>query len=207
MFGCIVAGRFVQTNAQVVGEGKYMFTLEDAASINHIVVFLLGTTPMPAGFGAAVYFAWPPHTEWKYLGFVSNEKPSAVFRLGSVESSKTGFNSASGVAEVEMAPSNVVAQLGLSIESLQTIQQQTIFRDQPASTYAASPANLAPSDIAQFAQKILQNLFNFAMSFSKPGSFGFGGTITDSIPTETFKKWYSNTESKIQKDPQFWKYL
>ncbi len=61
MFGLIGAGRPVQTAAQQVAPTKYLFLLEDAANINHIVVFLLGTTPIPSGFGAAVFFGYPPY--------------------------------------------------------------------------------------------------------------------------------------------------
>jgi hypothetical protein len=48
---------------------KYIFELPDAASINHIVVFLLGTVPFDSGYAATVHFLWPgSEGNWKLLG-------------------------------------------------------------------------------------------------------------------------------------------
>ena len=43
MFGCVVAGRLLQTNLQQVDETHALFELPNASTINHISVFLLGT--------------------------------------------------------------------------------------------------------------------------------------------------------------------
>ena len=76
MFGCVVAGRLLQTNLQQVDETHAFFELPAASSINHISVFLLGTgdqtlvsgnamslmviaVPFPEGYGATVHFHWP----------------------------------------------------------------------------------------------------------------------------------------------------
>jgi hypothetical protein len=44
MFGCVVAGRLLQTNLQQVNETHALFELPAASAINHISVFLLGTS-------------------------------------------------------------------------------------------------------------------------------------------------------------------
>ena len=53
-------------------------------------VFLTGQTPFPDGMGGAVYMAWPPKdplltaaqaAAWQFLGVVTNEKPSAIFKV------------------------------------------------------------------------------------------------------------------------------
>ena len=77
MFGCLVAGRLLQTNLQQIDETHAIFELPSAGSINHICVFLLGTgelylhhgsghraersavVPFPDGYGATVHFFWP----------------------------------------------------------------------------------------------------------------------------------------------------
>src|SRR5262245_56946404 len=79
MFGCCVAGRLLQTNLQQVDETHATFELSAASTINHVCVFLLGTSmfilfsdsyssslsdhvppvPFPEGYGATVHFHWP----------------------------------------------------------------------------------------------------------------------------------------------------
>lgn len=52
MFGCVVAGRRVQTNLVQVDELKFSFEIDDAASVNHFTIFLNGDFLLPDGFGA-----------------------------------------------------------------------------------------------------------------------------------------------------------
>lgn len=77
MFGCVVAGRLLQTNLQHIDETHAIFEVPSASTINHICVFLLGTSapiilfvrcyrlteallvPFPDGYGATVHFHWP----------------------------------------------------------------------------------------------------------------------------------------------------
>lgn len=59
MLGCCIAGRLLQTNLQQVDEAHCLFTLENASTINHICVFLLGTVAFPEGYAGAVHFYWP----------------------------------------------------------------------------------------------------------------------------------------------------
>ena len=61
---------------------KFIFPLTDPHLINHIVVCLLGNVPLDPNFGVAVYLYWlNPDPCWQYLGFISNDKPSAIFKL------------------------------------------------------------------------------------------------------------------------------
>ncbi|KAF9976023.1 hypothetical protein BGZ73_009234 [Actinomortierella ambigua] len=94
MFGCIVAGRLVQTNLQQVDVNKFTFQLDDANNINHIVVFLLGTIPFQDGYAATVHLLWPNKT-WQLLGMISNTKPSAIFRLKDM-TGRTGAGARAG---------------------------------------------------------------------------------------------------------------
>nr|KAF6324594.1 heat shock protein nuclear import factor hikeshi [Myotis myotis] len=92
MFGCLVAGRLVQTAAQQVAEDKFVFDLPDYENINHVVVFMLGTIPFPEGMGGSVYFSYPDSSGmpvWQLLGFVTNGKPSAIFKISGLKSVHT----------------------------------------------------------------------------------------------------------------------
>jgi len=95
MFGCLVAGRLVQTAAQQVAEDKFVFDLPDYESINHVVVFMLGTIPFPEGMGGSVYFSYPDSNGmpvWQLLGFVTNGKPSAIFKISGLKSETGSYS-------------------------------------------------------------------------------------------------------------------
>lgn len=49
---------------------------------------MLGTSPFPAGMGGAVYFCFPDPSVgqvWQLLGFITNEKPSAIFKISGLK--------------------------------------------------------------------------------------------------------------------------
>lgn len=83
VFGVIATGRLPRADFEAISVNQYLLTIPDAHEITHLVVFLTGTVALPITTGASVYFSWPdpnsPQT-WQYLGFISNDKPSAVFR-------------------------------------------------------------------------------------------------------------------------------
>jgi hypothetical protein len=47
MFGCVVAGRLLQTDLTQVDDTHAFFALPHAEAINHVCVFLLGTGAPP----------------------------------------------------------------------------------------------------------------------------------------------------------------
>ena len=79
----------VNTSVQSAGPNQFFFTLEQVEGINHIVVFLTGELPFSDGFAGAIYFGWPgagveaglDGVAWQFLGYISNDKPSAIFKL------------------------------------------------------------------------------------------------------------------------------
>uniref|UniRef100_A0A3P8T059 Protein Hikeshi n=1 Tax=Amphiprion percula TaxID=161767 RepID=A0A3P8T059_AMPPE len=124
MFGCLVAGRLVQTDAVQVSPDKFVFNLPDYENVNHVVVFMLGTVPFPAGMGGAVYFSFPDPASggpvWQLLGFITNDKPSAIFKISGLKAGEGGahpFGAAS-------SGSPSAAQVGVSVEALEQLVQQ-----------------------------------------------------------------------------------
>ena len=80
----------VNTNVQQAGINEYFLSLEDAKSVNHLVVFLTGQVPFSGGFGGSIYLGWPSEAggvSWQLLGFITNNKPSAIFKITKVTSS------------------------------------------------------------------------------------------------------------------------
>lgn len=58
---------------QQIEDGKLLLNIPEADNINHIVIFLTGSIPMPVGTAGAVYFSWPDPISppnWQYLGLI-----------------------------------------------------------------------------------------------------------------------------------------
>ncbi|CAG8485210.1 2955_t:CDS:2 [Ambispora gerdemannii] len=217
MFGCIVAGRLIQTNLQQVDVNKFVFELTDAATINHIVVFLLGTISFEPGYAATVHFLWPgpsPGGEgtWKLLGMLSNEKPSAIFRLrGTIipvsGSSSTKFLTGNTSMETndmsdttQPAP-QVTATLGISIEAIALVESQM-------ANLPTTNSVLTPDNLSQVATNMLRNLYNYVTSFatsSSPLGMQIIGQNIDMyqsyIPLKAFQDWYDGFMRKVKIDP------
>jgi len=200
MFGCVVAGRLVQTDLQMVDETHAVFELPAASTINHITVFLLGTIPFPEGFGATVHFHGPSKG-FQLLGMLSNEKPSAIFRLrGTFDSNSTATqNVFTSASTIPSAPTTDVAVLGFSIEPLPQIQSQvSSMRTSTTGTLASSGAVATPApDPTLLAEKIVKNLFNYVSGFV-PG--GGRGSVTENsvVPIGVIAKWYEKFLAKVK---------
>jgi len=192
MFGCLVAGRLLQTNLIQVDDTHAYFELPNASTINHVCVFLLGTVPFPEGYGAAVHFFWPGKG-FQLLGMLSNEKPSAIFRLRgtySGETSSAAQNKFSTFSTAEPAgQQDVTAILGLSIEPLPQIQAQL---------QLLPPSNASGSDLTKdptkLAERIVKHLFNYVSGFTS------GGPLSPdvAIPMGVIAKWYETFLSKVR---------
>ncbi|EDO36337.1 predicted protein [Nematostella vectensis] len=195
MFGCVVSGRLVQTDAQQVGPTQVVFNLADAESIHHVVVFLTGTVPFPDGMGGAVFYCYPS-TEgpaWQLLGFLSNAKPSAIFKIAKVKPEEVVQNPFS----FQQNQDHTIAQIGISLEPLDQLAQMT-----PAS--GATPSKL--NSFVEYTQKMLQNFVNYITSFAMTQSQMVPNPSESYVPMSAVQKWYSNFERKLTNDPNFWKH-
>jgi hypothetical protein len=191
MFGVIVSGRLAQADFQCLDTNKFLLTIPEADSINHVVVFMTGITPFPPGMGGSVYFSWPDPTSppsWTYLGFISNEKPSAIYRITKLKTNVQG--AASGFALVQAIVSHN-AQIGISIEPLAQLNQLT----------PAVPTTCDNNTFASFAIKTAENLFNYVSSFSQ----SLPGINYQVVPLSTVQQWYQNYLRKLEANPDFWK--
>ncbi|XP_068456214.1 protein Hikeshi [Clinocottus analis] len=192
MFGCLVAGRLVQTQAAQVASDKFVFDLPDYEHVNHVAVFMLGTVPFPAGSGGAVYLSLPGPAgpAWQLLGFITNEKPSAFFRISGLQAAQAGGAQPFG------SGSSSVAQVGVSVEALDQLAQQT-----PVSGSSASTVD----SFLQFTQKTLDSLYNFASSFAVTQAQMTPNPTETFIPSSCVLKWYQNLQRRLSQNPNFWK--
>ena len=154
MFGAICAGRLVQTNLEQIDQTKFVFSLQDAASINHITVFLLPEIPFPDGYGATVFFSWPGRP-FQLLGGLSNAKPSAIFRLGGTHNTSN---------------EQVTASLGISIEPLVSVDAQVSRIPKNVTTSTSNAIAVAPPSIATVTTRVVKNLYNFLTSYAVDAS-------------------------------------
>ncbi|KAG0413756.1 hypothetical protein HPB47_009089 [Ixodes persulcatus] len=176
----------VQTDFQAVDQTKFLVNIPDPASINHIVVFLTGTQPFPEGLGGSAGRAQDAVGNWQYLGFISNEKPSAIFKVSKHKED----------AQPEHAFSShgfcSVAQLGISVEPLAQIQ----FQAAPAAT--ASPLDSS----TEFCTKMLESLFNHLASYGGAPVTPAGDTF---FPMRALEQWHTNFQRRLQQNPNFWR--
>jgi len=198
MFGLIVSGRLVSTNWEQVSPTNCIAEIPDADSVNHVVIFLTGAVPFPEGMGGAVYFCWPGTGQaWQLLGNISNNKPSAIFRISKLKTADENENMTNSFMQLGAGmPARVNATVGISVEPLVNIEGQT----PAAQTEAATVSNFM-----EFSQKMVENLFNYATSFAvsavdmrtRPGE--------TFVPFSSLQQWYTNFERRLQQNPNFWR--
>ncbi|KIK07065.1 hypothetical protein K443DRAFT_87991 [Laccaria amethystina LaAM-08-1] len=191
MFGCCVAGRLLQTDLQQIDDTHAYFQLQSASSINHICVFLLGTVPFPDGYGATVHFFWPGKG-FQLLGMLSNEKPSAIFRLKGTgfTSGTSTINAFSAFSQQGVQQNDVTATLGLSIEPLSEIQLQM----QTLPSALTKPGADMMRDPTVLAERIVKHLFNYVSGFT--GGSGMSPDVA--VPMSVIAKWYESFMGKIR---------
>ena len=124
MFGVIVAGRLVQTDFTTLDATHEALLLVDADSINHLCVFMTGLQALPADVAAAVYISFPTTSsdqspaDWHYLGYVTNEKPSAIFRIARLRHSPSMYTFTGAQLLAPAVVQQSQAQLGIALEPL-----------------------------------------------------------------------------------------
>ncbi|XP_018372902.1 PREDICTED: protein OPI10 homolog [Trachymyrmex cornetzi] len=195
MLGIIVAGRLVQTDFQQVGENQFLITIPDADNINHIVVFLTGTVPFSDGMGGTVYFSWPdPNAppNWQFLGYISNSKPSAIFKISNLKKNHEFVNSNLGIFGVGKI--SHFAQIGVSVDPLTVIEQQI-----------ATIAATTTSSSMEFVQKMLTSFVNYVTSFTVTQAQMTPNPTENFVPLSTLQSWYETFERRLQQNPNFWK--
>ena len=123
-------------------------------------------------------------------GKICNEKPSSIFKISNLKNqaaSESSLVPAFGGA----IPSHIsIANIGISVEPTAQIDALT-----PAATTKATDT----SEFVQFTEKMLQNFYNYASSFSKDAPDG------QYVPLTTLTNWYDTFKRRLSNNPSFWK--
>ncbi|XP_033639787.1 protein Hikeshi-like isoform X2 [Asterias rubens] len=183
---------------QQIDDTHVLFNIFNAATINHIVVFLTGTGAIPEGMGGAIYFSWPsPEGEmvWMFLGFITNEKPSAIFKVVGLKKGSSTNNSFMQSMPVQQ-PMKTMSQIGISVEPLHVIQHQI-----PAETTQTSTL----TSFSEFSMKMLENFYDYASSFEINQSQMTPQPNISWIPMTVLDKWFQNFKNKMAQDQNFWR--
>lgn len=208
MFGVVISSRPVLIDAQAISQTQFTFTIPSLPSFSHIVVFLLPGTTLPDGTAAAVYAQLPGSADFKLLGAIANDKPSAIFKI----SSKAGgpadddamLDDGMGLGTQQAAPMGVVPNLtlGISVEPAAQVlanleQKKAQAQQQAAATPTTGLELVKQGQVAMntkvLAQRIIKNCYDFLTSW------GTG----DTVPLKAFQAWWTKFEAKIERDPGF----
>lgn len=198
MFGAVCSGRPVQL-AQQVEPTKWVFTMNNASNINHIAVFLLPQSDFTdPNYTALVYFQMP-NSEFKLLGGLNPNKPSAIFKLNStMKPTQSHFADDDAMNDdLSNDTDDVVLNIGIAIESTlqaEILLQQAKQKVTRAILPSAQPAPQAPLEIAGLANKIVTHAYNFL------GSFIDG---SGKVPMKAFDSWWDKFKMKLANNPNF----
>lgn len=200
-FGVIVSGRPVVTEAQIISPTQVAYQIPSQPSFSHIVVFLLPGTTLPEGTAAAVYAQLPGTADFKLLGAIANEKPSAIFKVKNGTIAGGGLGDGDAMVD-EGAVNDVAAPLALGI-SVEPAAQVAAALEQKKAQDAANTGIGAGSSLVVrgqntmdqkvLAQRIIKNCYDFLTSW------GSG----DTVPLKAFQAWWTKFEGKIERDPTF----
>ena len=192
MFALIVPGRPCLTNMVPVSQTQSTFSFPSTPYFSHVVVFMLPGNELPADAAAAVYMQLPGESQFQFLGAVSNEKQSAIFKIN-LGGTNNGENDMTEISNGPTLTGDI--NIGISIESAAIIQAQLANLQSEAS--ASTALVRRPPSTKILAQRIIKNAFNFLASFS--GSAG-GQEV---IPLKSFQDWWTKFERRIDNDPEF----
>ncbi|KAH9811345.1 hypothetical protein DFH28DRAFT_1085140 [Melampsora americana] len=188
MFACIIPSRPIQTQSTTIPPDKIIFEFDEPNQINHLVVFLTGAIPFPDGYGASVHFLFPNQSEWKLLGMLSEDKPSAIFRLKGNQTSNFNHHHHPSISI------NSKASLGLQLSPIEEIQRECSKSNQLiklTSTTSPSIDFNSPQSI-EFIKSLGSNLFNYLASFSVQ----LPGQIGQWINFIHLEKWYKTFQNQ-----------
>ncbi|QKX58419.1 uncharacterized protein TRUGW13939_05541 [Talaromyces rugulosus] len=221
MFSVVIPGRPCLTDINTVDvqpgaqPTKFAFTFPASPKFNHLVVFFLPGTVLPPDTAAAIYLQTPNSNptpngpEFQFLGAIGNEKPSAIFKVGSGANQPrlTEAQQEDEMLDEDATPSRDTGAgqvvLGISIEPAQSVaaQMAALSAQRESSTdLVRLPPQQKQITTKVLAQRVIGNAFNFLASFAESDPSKRGEEV---IPLKSFSDWWTKFERRIEIDPTF----
>lgn len=154
MFALLVPGCPVTEVPQV--EALRFAVQLPSRPLHHLVVWV--TIPFPEGFGCSIHLQLP-NQGWRKIGRLSNQKPSAVFKLSGLRG-KEGFSAGFGDGTVDGATVGILCE---PLEALDVEDTPTMDAVPSTSTELVVRTPPAPDPLA-LATRIATHLFNSVAS-------------------------------------------
>lgn len=190
LFGIVPAGQpLIAEASSTPTPTSFLYTLPNAKTFNHIMVFLLPNVSLPPNTAASIYLATANEVasgnpNFRFLGGIGPGKESAMFKV-----SNASNHAGNGLV------------VGVNVESEEVVGQhlqELAASKAGGASQSASGGGQQPSTVV-LAQRIIQNAFNFLASFS--GTAGPGGV--EVVPLKAFEDWWKRFESRVRADPSF----
>ncbi|SCU90539.1 LANO_0D09120g1_1 [Lachancea nothofagi CBS 11611] len=227
MFAAIASGNPLQLSTEVPNSNSLQHTIVLSStkpkSYSHISLFILPNVTFPPDFAGTVYFKLSPTEEFKLFGYLSAEKPSAIFKVRIPNANNSGAaDDGDGLGEIDMEddisgagqPACNISEIiiGISIEpkdqalaKLQEIKLQQASGESSSSLVVArasqagitSPGQLAqiyPILTQQLAAKIVKHAHNYLTGFLD---------LQGNVPIKAFDAWWNKFKMRLEKDGQF----
>lgn len=196
LFGAVCSGRPVQL-AEQMDSTKYVINIPNAANISHVTIFLLPNSNFTdVNYTALIYFQLPNSQEYKLLGGINPNKPSAIYKLNNVKKIDTE-NYDMGEDMVDSSDTTVI-NIGISIEPTahaeQLLLQEQAKKEQALVLAKSATSTPAPSDTAQLAHKIVGHAYNYLGSFIDSSG---------KVPMKAFDNWWDKFKTKLANNPSF----
>ncbi|KKK13039.1 hypothetical protein P175DRAFT_0498490 [Aspergillus ochraceoroseus IBT 24754] len=214
MFSVIIPGRpcltdIVAVDSQPNGQAtKFAFNIPYNPYFTEIVVFCLPGTVLPQDTAAAIYIQYPG-SDFRFIGALANEKPSAVIKVNTPRRTEaqdedqmlddgTSGNTAN----------SAMVTLGISLEPVQVVAPQLASLEAAEKSGATSTSTELVRQTPQqkgmttkvLAQRIVGNAFNFLASFASSDPSNKGQEV---VPLKAFQDWWTKFERRVNMDPTF----
>lgn len=167
-FSCFIpGGHMISANTfQQVDSNRWVVTLNADTPINELVAFI--SAPLQDGSALGCHIASAPFDSWHYLGSITNEKPSVVFKTRYVWSA------------ADSVPTTV--QFGVSLE--------------PVHALALTPPELASAEVLEAGTRIGKDLYSYLASFAV--NVTVMGEPKIQLPANSLERWLNRFKEKCR---------